>query len=160
MQVALRSLLTTAFPRCTTVGALQAPTADTAAPSDTPTFVPVGSSTPPPTAVSSSFFGDGSGGGSATSTPVPAAVPGLPGLPVVPDNNGTGAPVTGTVTPAGTVAPPVPGGGLPVFPGGASTAPPSSLNPAATDSPFDPPTAAPTAAPSAVSRLCVLHLLN
>jgi hypothetical protein len=155
------------FNHCATVAGLQAPSADTGgAPSDSPTSVPGSSSTPPPTAVSSGFFGDGS----ATSTPVSAAVPGLPVI----DNNGTDAPASstgagtgagsgsGTVDNNGTDGVLVPGnGGLPVFPGGASTPPPSAVDPAVTDTPFDaPPSAAPTAAPSAVSSLGMLLLLR
>jgi hypothetical protein len=105
-----------------------------------------------------------------TDSPIsPTATPaGLPGLPVVPANNGTGAPTTGaggTQSPTelgdwGVVAPPVPGGGLPVFPGGVSTVPPSSVDPAATDSPVNAPTAAPTTAPNAVSSVCLPYFVN
>jgi hypothetical protein len=61
----------------------------------------------------------------------------VPGLPLVPDNSGTGAPAT-----------------APLFPGGASTAPPS--DPAATGSPFNSPTAAPTAVSFASLLDCAL----
>jgi hypothetical protein len=112
----------------------------------------------------------GRGFDNGTDSPIsPTATPaGLPGLPVVPDNNGTGAPTTATGAPTtgtggtqspptddwGVIAPPVPGGGLPVFPGGA-TPPPSSVDPAATDSPLNPPTAAP-----AVSSVCLPYFVT